>query len=266
MSHCPSRAATRASRGFTLIELLVVVAIIAILAAMLLPALRKAREQAHRAKCMGNLRQIGVASQLYSGDNEGYMMHPWYDWPTTVSKQMFAVPQDSLYRSTPQGGPGYLPTKESWLCPALQRDFNRIAPAGYSGRGAIQHNYFFCNLVGIMDQANVRSNVNGPWRLQDVARPSGCVLAGDAGAQTPASGGYDAACYVLYGLQAGGYAPANRASTVNIRGGFTHGGPNLLFWDGHVEHYTYTDATTWPWPLPRTMFTRNGVSTGTWDP
>jgi prepilin-type N-terminal cleavage/methylation domain-containing protein/prepilin-type processing-associated H-X9-DG protein len=57
-------------RGFTLIELLVVIAIIAILAAMLLPVLGMAKEKGKRAKCMGNQRQIGVALQMYSSDNQ----------------------------------------------------------------------------------------------------------------------------------------------------------------------------------------------------
>ncbi|MHC4087383.1 MAG: type II secretion system protein [Planctomycetota bacterium] len=69
---------TDKQRGFTLVELLVVIAIIALLMAMLLPALELAKEQARMLTCRNKLRQYGLVETMYLADNDGRFPNAWY--------------------------------------------------------------------------------------------------------------------------------------------------------------------------------------------
>ena len=228
----------RATNNFTLVELLVVVAIIAILAALLLPALRHGRESALRAACLGNLRQLGVAAYLYGGDHDDYITGASPDplVPGNGGKRgVWVYWRDILgsgwYMSNPPGlrGAGYLSTLSLWFCPGpsvrkgwcttarakfLQGSFGDDTPSAYT----FNHATWSGGDPPAWDMPWTRAaNTVKFWRFTDAEARWPLMM--DARYGTPLGGGYDG----VWGTYA-----AHRAD-----------GFNLLALDGSAQWVRY---------------------------
>jgi prepilin-type N-terminal cleavage/methylation domain-containing protein len=110
-------------RGFTLIELLVVISIIALLMAIMMPALQRVKEQAQEMRCRANLHQYGIAQSVYLDDNDGRYPSAWISLVKTEAPvagyQRYCRWHDPRY---PADGPfwSYLSESKVHLCPTFK--------------------------------------------------------------------------------------------------------------------------------------------------
>jgi prepilin-type N-terminal cleavage/methylation domain-containing protein/prepilin-type processing-associated H-X9-DG protein len=242
-------AVMKMKRGFTLIELLVVIATIAILAAMLLPALAKAKERANRTACLSNLRQWGLSLSMYLDDNNQ------------------VLPDFSIANNTPGARGGYDQDNILWT------DLAGFAAGGY-GNGAwfnvlppyVSQKALWQYADNPTNFVNGRNVFNCPSArflpaevdpLNRVAFSYGINFKGTTGA-TPASSPFKAtvvlhpSAFVFFSdaRANSGETPFYGANPLNDlgapRGSLNHlssrhaAGANLTFLDGHSAYFKYT--------------------------
>jgi prepilin-type N-terminal cleavage/methylation domain-containing protein/prepilin-type processing-associated H-X9-DG protein len=209
-------------RGFTLVELLVVIGIIALIVSMLLPAVNRARQQAIAVDCASQLKQLGIALQIYAENNKG--LYPtWSGWQTYPNSGVGE--DDTLDLAwTEQLEPYYVkPDNVIYNCKAFPEMY-RV-------------NYFLsARWTYQRDVAQGWGGPNRPLRRTDVRNSSEFIMSGDttqpllyppnfgtAGGKTQDDYDKDDASQeaIVFRGMAGG---------INMH----RGGNNILFGDGHV--------------------------------
>ncbi len=199
----------RKLRAFTLIELLVVIAIIGILAAMLLPALGKAREKARATLCLGNMRQWGLAVGMYADDWQDYLPAEGqafgpasaspYAWYNILPPYIGSPSLITLYT---QNKPPLPSSKSIYSCPS----------ATYKGPTPTDATpYYMVGMNGRMDP-----NGLGLFKRGQCDQPSTTVMFCENDGSVSGSNGK--------------YAPKRHS-----------GGSNLTFVDGHAQWVKWED-------------------------
>jgi prepilin-type processing-associated H-X9-DG protein/prepilin-type N-terminal cleavage/methylation domain-containing protein len=231
----PLAGKKRPCGAFTLIELLVVISIVGLLAAMLMPTLRQSRESARAAVCGSNLRQIGMATQMYLDDYGRYF--PYYS--DSGADRFWYFGLESPFSPTGPPGTRHIDLTKAKLYPYLQKlhgievcpSYDYRSPKWRQKFDQITYGYGY-NYYGLVTNTVGKT----PSQLRDPAR---IVCFADTAQintfQTPASSSNPM-------LEEWYYVSYKTAEPADVH--FRHNGrANVLFCDGHVESLPMAPGT-----------------------